>query len=139
MDELIPNCWNERSVQHCCDGRYATAQCADNDANGVLLAREGDGWRPVGFYLDRTIYVTPGHRGTGAPEELMLRCLELRNDQEPGDWQLTPKGYSLLRRVHRLSVEKAMAAGQKVRDAVLEDYPELRSIIEPTGSSATPE
>jgi GNAT superfamily N-acetyltransferase len=122
LDSAIPasSAWDEQSIEPVCEGAYATALLTGYPSDGVLLVREANAWEPVGFYLGPTIYVTESHRGRGAAAELMLRCLEHR--EHPGDWDRTVLGDNLLRRVHRLAVERASAAGEDVPASVLEEY-----------------
>ena len=51
----------------------------------------------------------------------MLRCLALRGYPSDG-WPRTKAGDSLLHRVHKLSVERALDDGKDVPDAVRVEY-----------------
>ena len=57
MDELIPRQgdWDEQSIKPFGNGCYATALLVEEDSDGVLLVRDGDGWKSVGFYRGLTI------------------------------------------------------------------------------------
>jgi len=106
--------------------RYATAALkgAASFADQVLLRRDNDHWVCVGSYVDDTIHIEEADRGTGIAEELFLRCAEHRS-QLPVSTNFTPKGMSLLKRAHLLSVERAMRAGLIVPQEVLRSYPHL--------------
>jgi hypothetical protein len=72
--------------------------------------------------MDDTIMISPSARGWGVAEELVLRCAEHREGL-PFTSNFTNKGYSLLKRTHRLSVARALKAGLSVPQRVIAGLP----------------
>jgi hypothetical protein len=93
-------------------------------ANQALLELVDGKWKCVGGYMDDTIMISPSARGCGVAEELVLRCAEHREGL-PFTSNFTDKGYSLLKRTHRLAVARALKAGLSVPERVIADYPDL--------------
>jgi hypothetical protein len=106
--------------------RFATAMIKGGGslANQALLELVDGQWTCIGGYLDDTILISKSARGCGVAEELVLRCAEHREGL-PFTSNFTNKGYSLLRRTHRLAVSRAIKAGLDVPERVIADYPEL--------------
>jgi len=107
------------------DEAFATAianrEPADK-ANQVLLHKEGDGWRPVGAYIDNMIAIADEFRGHDPKlsTDLILRCAEHR--PLPETRELTIPGFKALARAHFAAVERAMGEGLEVPENVREDY-----------------
>ncbi|WP_316186692.1 MULTISPECIES: hypothetical protein [unclassified Bradyrhizobium] len=101
--------------------RYATAVIPGSKDFGhqALLEWRDGSWVCVGHYVDDTIQLDVSVRGMGLAEELVLRCVEHRHSL-PLTTGFTNRGFRLLRRAHRLAVERALQAGlpvpQNVRD-----------------------
>jgi hypothetical protein len=108
--------------------RFATAPIQGDDslANQALLESKDGKLTCVGFYVDDTILLKddPNVRRQGLAEELLLRCVEHRSDL-PLSSNFTKKGYSLLKRAHRLAVRRALEAKLTVPHVVLAEYPDL--------------
>jgi hypothetical protein len=102
--------------------QYATAmlQGADSMAHQVLLEREGDDWKCIGWWVDDTITIHPDLEGRGLATELFLRAVEHRT--LPLAKAFTQRGHNLVRRAHKLAVERARHAGLDVPAAVLGEY-----------------
>jgi hypothetical protein len=60
---------------------YATAPAIGHKglADQVLLERDGDGWKCVGYYVDDAIIVFRRVQNTGLADILLLRCMQYRN------------------------------------------------------------
>lgn len=103
--------------------RYATAliKGGGSFANQVLLELVDGGWQCVGHYCDDTILLDERVRGKGLAEELMLRCLEHRENR-PVTTEFTESGLRCFKRTHRLAVARAIKAGLPVPAAVLQEY-----------------
>jgi hypothetical protein len=82
-------------------------------------------WKCVGSYVGDTIHLDASVRGRGLAEELVLRCAEHRQ-RLPFTTNFTDKGYSLLKRTHRLAIERALKAHLAVPHPVLAEYPDLK-------------
>jgi hypothetical protein len=106
--------------------RFATAfiRGGGSLANQALLELKEGQWVCVGSYVDDTIHLDESARGRGLAEELVLRCAEHRHSL-PFTTNFTDKGYSLLKRTHRLAVTRALEAELQVPDAVLAEYADL--------------
>jgi hypothetical protein len=106
--------------------RFATAliQGHGTFANQALLELVDGNWKCVGSYIDDTIMILQSARRRGVAEELVLRCAEHRNNL-PLTSNFTNKGYSLLKRTHRLAVERALESGLHVPQPVIAEYPDL--------------
>ncbi len=107
---------------------YATAllqMLEPSGAHQALLHFDGGQWVPLGAYLDDTIEILPEARGKGLAEELLIRCAEYRT--APLSSAFTNRGFSLLRRAHRLSIQRALVAKLPVPATVLSEYPDLAS------------
>jgi hypothetical protein len=89
-----------------------------------LLELKDGQWTCIGSYVDDTILIDESVRGRGLAEELLLRCAEHRADL-PLSSNFTNKGYSLLRRAHRIAIKRALEAKLPVPDVVLAEYPDL--------------
>jgi hypothetical protein len=102
---------------------YATAMLKGGGtmAHQVLLEWKDGQWSCVGSYVDNTIHIDDSARGKGLAEELLIRCLEHR-EALPLTGNFSEKGYSLLKRAHRLAVDRALAANLPVPDKVREEY-----------------
>lgn len=102
---------------------FATAliQGGSSFANQALLEWTEGEWQCVGSYVDDTILIDQRVRGKGLAEELVLRCAEHRNAL-PVTTALTGSGYGLLKRVHRLAVQRAIEANLAVPQKVLEEH-----------------
>jgi hypothetical protein len=105
--------------------RYGTAPLGSMQ-NQVLVRKGSDGvWECIGWYLDDTVIVfEDGRQGWGT--ELILRCMEHRSGL-PVTKTLSDKGMAALRRAHRISIERALSAREKVPSDVLAEYPEIES------------
>lgn len=105
--------------------KYATAllKGAQSMAHQVLLERVEDGWKCIGHYVDDTITLAEDAPRIGLATELFLRCAEHR--QLPLTTNFTESGYKLVRRAHKLAVERALTSGLVIPKAVLAEYPEL--------------
>jgi hypothetical protein len=108
--------------------RFATAAIRGGGslANQALLELKDREWTCVGSYVDDTILLDENVRGQGLAEELLLRCAEHRNSL-PLSSNFTKKGYELLRRTHRLAVERALKANLAVPAVVMAEYPNLKN------------
>lgn len=102
--------------------KYATALLKGESsfAHQVLLELNDGKWMPVGSYVDDTIHLDPHVRGMKLGEELLLRCAEHRQDF-PLTTNFSKAGYKLLKRTHRLAVERAQESGLPVPQAVLDE------------------
>jgi hypothetical protein len=107
--------------------RFATALIRGGGtlANQALLELVDGAWQCVGGYMDDTIMVSSSARGCGVAEELVLRCAEHR-ERIPFTSNFTSKGYSLLKRTHRLAVMRALKAGLSVPEQVMAEYQATR-------------
>jgi hypothetical protein len=105
---------------------YATAPATGHKglADQVMLERDGDGWKCVGYYVDDTIIVFQRVQNTGLADILFLRCMEHRN-KLPITAALNESAFRLFKRVHKREVEKAMRDGCNVPKRVLEEFPDL--------------
>jgi len=104
---------------------FATAVAATanpSPANQVLLHKEGDGYRPIGAYIDAKLAIKDEFRGHDPKlsTDLILRCAEHR--EVPTERELTIPGFKALTRAHFAAVERAMVAGLDVPQKVLDDY-----------------
>jgi hypothetical protein len=106
---------------------YATAPATGHNgwADQVLLERDGDGWKCVGYYVDDTIIVFRRVQNTGLADVLFLRCMEHRH-KVPITTDLNESAFRLFKRVHKREVEKAMRDGCNVSERVLEDFRDLQ-------------
>ena len=106
---------------------YATAPARGHKglADQVLLERDGDSWRCVGYYVDNTIIVFRRAQNTGIADILFLRCMEHRN-KLPITTALNESALRLFKRVHKREVEKAKRDGCNVPERVLEEFPDLK-------------
>ena len=93
-------------------------------ADQVLLERDGDGWKGVGYYIDDTIVVFRRVQNTGLADVLFLRCMEHRN-KVPITTVLNESAFRLFKRVHKSEVEKAMRDRCNVPKRVLEEFRDL--------------
>ena len=64
--------------------RYCSCNRHNGLADQVLLERDGDGWKCVGYYVDDTIVVFRRVQNTGLADVLFLRCMEHRGHQSQG-------------------------------------------------------
>jgi hypothetical protein len=105
---------------------YATAPATGHNglADQVLLERDSDGGKCVGYYIDDTIIVFRRVQNTGLADVLFLRCMEHRN-KVPITTVLNESAFRLFKRVHKREVEKAMRDGCNVPDRVLEEFRDL--------------
>ena len=104
------------------DSRYGTAAIKGGAGlqDQVLVRRSGTEWIAIGVYLGDAIFVWgDGRQGLGT--ELFLRCIKHRNGL-PITKKMTQRGSRLIRRAHRISIEKALQAGEEVRPEVLAEY-----------------
>jgi hypothetical protein len=103
--------------------RFATAPIPGfpSFGNQALLELKNGQWTCVGHYVEDTILLDESVRGRGLAEELLLRCAEHRTDL-PLSSNFTNKGYSLLKRAHRLAIMRALKARLPVNQAVLAEY-----------------
>ncbi len=107
------------------DPEFSTAIAAGPDGvagNQVLLHKEGETYRPIGAYIDAMIAIKDEFRGRDPKlsTDLILRCAEHR--PVPTERELTIPGHKALMRAHFAAVERAMIAGLKVPQNVLDDY-----------------
>jgi hypothetical protein len=105
---------------------YATAPATGHSglADQVLLERDGDGRKGVGYYIDDTIVVFRRVQNTGLADVLFLRCMEHRN-KVPITTVLNESAFRLFKRVHKSEVEKAMRDRCNVPKRVLEEFRDL--------------
>ena len=105
---------------------YATAPATGHKglADQVLLERDGDGWKCVGYYVDDRIIVFRRVQNTGLADILFLRCMEHRN-KVPITAALNESALRLFKRVHKREVEKAMRDGCNVPERVQEEFLDL--------------
>ncbi|QXX74674.1 hypothetical protein [Methylovirgula sp. HY1] len=107
------------------DPEFATAIANRPDGfagNQVLLGKEGDGYKPIGAYIDAMVAIKDEFRGREIKlsTDLILRCAEHR--PVPTERELTIPGHKALMRAHFAAVERAMIAGLAVPQNVLDDY-----------------
>jgi hypothetical protein len=107
------------------DKEFATAIAKlpeEHPKNQVLLHKVGDGWEPIGAYIDGTIAILDAYRGHDPKlsTDLILRCAEHR--PVPESREVTVPGYKALVRAHFTAFERAMGAGLDVPAPVLADY-----------------
>jgi hypothetical protein len=105
---------------------YATAPATGHKglADQVLLERNGNGWKCVGYYVDDSIIVFRRVQNTGLADILFLRCTEHRN-KLPITTALNESAFRLFKRVHKREVEKAMRDGCNVPERVMEEFRDL--------------
>jgi hypothetical protein len=94
----------------------------ETDAYQMLLQRKGDGWKPVGLYIDDTIVLAEPVRGQGLSTELILRCVPHRDLPQRRD--LTRAGCAALTRAYYVGVGKAIADRREVADHIRQAYEE---------------
>ena len=101
---------------------FGSVPVTNDPADQLLVKQRDDGeWECVGFYIEDTIMLDESVRKAGLAEELALRVIEARPDTYRPKY-LSHQGLSLMKRVHRLAVERARAAGHEVPAEVLEGY-----------------
>lgn len=90
-----------------------------NNLNSFKIVHEDTG-QVAGIYAGMMVYVDPEHRGKGlmAAMYAVLEDAGIRNDHR----NLTPGSLSALRGAHRILVQRALKAGEKVPLAVLSQY-----------------
>jgi hypothetical protein len=102
------------------DSRHGTAPIIGGVGlqDQALVRLENDGtWTPIGIYWGDTMIVwDEGRQGLGT--ELFLRCIEHRHEV-PITKKMTQRQSRLIKRAHRLSIQRALDAGEKVRPEVL--------------------
>jgi hypothetical protein len=91
----------------------------------MLLQKEGDGWKPVGLYIDDTVVLAELVRRQGLSTELILRCVPHRDLPQRRD--LTKAGCAALTRAYYVGVGKAIAEGREVADHIRQAYEEWRT------------
>jgi hypothetical protein len=89
-------------------------------AHQVLLELQDGQWVCVGSYVEDTINLEPHVRRKGLGQELVLRCAEHRQGL-PFTTGFSEAGYRLLKKTHKLAVERAQAAGLNVPQKVLDE------------------
>jgi hypothetical protein len=86
------------------------------------LVRKNDNgeWECIGWYMGDTMMVwADGKKGLGS--ELFLRCIAHRNEL-PVTKMMTGRGEKTMRRAHRIAIERALAEGKDVPQAVRDEY-----------------
>jgi len=111
---VVPITWHPSFATAVWDGGNASF------ANQVLLELRDD-WKCVGSYIDDTINIDRYVRRQGLAEELVLRCMEHR-DQIPITKFLSVRGAKLLKRAHRTAFERAKKAGLQIPKEVEAEY-----------------
>jgi hypothetical protein len=107
--------------------RFATALVRGCTLADQALLELVDGkWTVAGSFIGDTILLAHGARKQGVAEELILRCAEHRQGL-PFSTNFTEKGYSPLKRTHRLAIVCALRAKLPIPDRVLADYPDLQT------------
>jgi hypothetical protein len=104
------------------DPRYGTAPIKEGAGlqDQALVRLDGGERTPIGVYWGDTIIVWgDGKRGLGT--ELFLRCIKHRNGL-PITKKMTQRGGRLIKRAHRISIERALKGGEDVRPEVLAEY-----------------
>jgi hypothetical protein len=103
--------------------KFATAMLTGGGsfAHQVLLELQEGNWVCVGSYVDDTINIDRSLRGKGLAEELVLRCVEHRH-QLPLTTGFSHAGHKLLKRTHRLAIDRALKADLHVPQDVLDEY-----------------
>lgn len=123
---LMDPCWHQRAeVPLESHPGYATAPArragtALSYGHQVLLKKSEYGWTPVGMYVDETVIVSDLEQRKGLATELVLRCAPHR--MVPASRTVSPSGLATLKKAHRVSVERAIAAGEDVPENVRKEY-----------------
>jgi hypothetical protein len=126
LGALTPPGWiagTEVPLEEVADFATAVANRPDADkGNQVLLHKVGDGWEPVGAYIEDKLAIADAFRGHDPKlsVDLILRCAEHR--PLPTSREPTIAGYKALVRAHFAAVERAMGAGLDVPANVKEYY-----------------
>jgi len=138
--EWNPRKAHERRVRRCLRSLLRTAQdlpipgfsyaWRPDDGDGVLLAVfDKANRRLVGGIDHKNVYVVPEYRGRGIGPEILVAAFATGvmhpDSMNEGGNVLSHAGRGNRVKAHRLAVERALAAGDEVPDAVLADYPDL--------------
>lgn len=112
------------------EGRYALA--ADWLATAFLLVRTGrgrgkpistsDGWEVAGVFSENLLFLGRPHRGALLSVDLQLFGFSARGGRVGRLPPYTPIGLVARRSAYRVAVRRAIAAGQKLSEPVMNDY-----------------
>lgn len=115
------------------DGRYALA--ADWLSTALLLVRKsrggarapasGDAWELAGVFSENLFYLARPHRGAMLSVDLQLFAFDVRGGRVGCLPPYTPVSLVARKSAYRIAVRRAIAAGHRLSDAVMEDYREL--------------